>query len=129
MVESEGVHFSSSATDSLLAISETKMKNFTPESLYGMEETTLLRSLETLISKFDFSRIRHRTIFGSMMASPASTAAYLMNFSSWDDEAEFYLRRVIQEGAGKGNGAVPSVFPTPIFEISWVRANRHRKRT
>lgn len=125
MLESEGVHFSSPATDSLLAISEMKMKGFTPDLLYGTAETTLLHSLEALVSKVDFNRIRHRKISGSMMASPASTAAYLINTSSWDDEAEFYLRRVILEGSGKGNGAVPSVFPTPIFEISWVRPNSH----
>lgn len=55
------------------------------------------------------------------MASPASTAAYLMNATPWDEEAEMYLRKAVKDGPGKGNGAVPSAFPTPIFEISWVR--------
>lgn len=127
MLESEDVHLSSPATDALLAISQTKMKVFTPDLLYGTAETTLLHSLEAFVGKIDFNRIRHRKVAGSMMASPASTAAYLMNVSSWDDDAESYLREVVREGSGKGNGAVPSVFPTPIFEISWVRPNPHRR--
>ena len=121
MLESEGIHLSSPATDSILAISDLKMKGFMPELLYGTTDTTLLHSLEALTTKIDYDRIRHRKISGSMMASPASTAAYLMNVSSWDDEAENYLRKAIIEGSGKANGAVPSVFPTIFFEISWVR--------
>ena len=128
MLENEGITLSSPATDSLLAISEMKMKGFSPELLYGTAETTILHSLEALTTKIDFDRIRHRKISGSMMASPASTAAYLMNLSSWDDEAELYLRRVVLEGSGKGNGAVPSVFPTPLFEVSWVRPNLHEPK-
>ena len=121
MLENESVHVSFPAKDSLLAISKIKMKAFTPDLLYSTTETTLFHSLEALISKIDFDRIRHRKIFGSMMASLVSTAAYFMNVSSWDEEAEFYLRRVVLEGSGKGNGEVPSVFPTPVFETSWVR--------
>lgn len=120
ILENEGVHFSFPGKDDLFAISEKKMRAFTPDLLYGTSETTLLHSLEALIGKIDFDRLRHRKINGSMMASPASTAAYLMNVSSWDEEAEFFLRRAVLDGSGKGNGAVPSVFPTPIFEASWV---------
>ncbi|KAL9062537.1 MAG: hypothetical protein Q9161_009791 [Pseudevernia consocians] len=55
-----------------------------------------------------------------MMGSPASTAAYLMNTSQWDTGAETYLRKVIHEGQGRGSGGVPSVFPMPVFETTWV---------
>lgn len=55
------------------------------------------------------------------MASPASTAAYPIHSSTWDDEAESYLRTVIAEGAGEGRGGVPSTYPTPTFESTWVR--------
>ncbi|KAL9100074.1 MAG: hypothetical protein Q9163_004515 [Psora crenata] len=120
MLENESVHLSFPAKDSLLAINEVKMEAFHPDLLYGTTETTLLHSLEALIGKIDFNRIRHRKICGSMMASPASTAAYLMNVCPWDEEAEFYLRKAVREGPGQGNGAVPSVFPTPVFETSWV---------
>lgn len=54
------------------------------------------------------------------MASPASTAAYLIHASTWDEEAERYVRKVIVEGQGNGVGGVPSVFPTTIFEMTWV---------
>lgn len=55
-----------------------------------------------------------------MMASPSSTAAYLMYTSEWDNEAEDYLRHVIKDGPGRGTGAVPSAFPSTYFEYSWV---------
>lgn len=122
MLESQGgIHFVFPAQSRLLEVEATKMRAFRPELLYGNTESTLLHSLEALIGKIDFDRMRHRKIFGSMMASPASTAAYLMNTKLWDEEAEMYLRKVINRGPGKRNGAVPSAFPTPIFEVSWVR--------
>ncbi|KAL8679406.1 MAG: hypothetical protein Q9186_004317 [Xanthomendoza sp. 1 TL-2023] len=55
-----------------------------------------------------------------MMASPASTAAYLMNVTVWDVEAERYLRDTVQHCHGQGSGGVPSAFLTPIVEIAWV---------
>lgn len=121
-----GVQFSSPAQSRFLAIGATKMSYFQPDLLYDSKESTLFHSLEALISKIKFDHLRHRKVFGSMMASPASTAAYLMNVTSWDEEAELYLLKVVVEGPGKGNGAVPSVFPTPVSEISWVRSRPHR---
>jgi hypothetical protein len=45
-----------------------------------------------------------------------------MNSSTWDDEAEAYLRRVLRRQRGKGldPGSVPCAWPTTIFEVSWV---------
>lgn len=122
MLESQGgVHFALPARGRLLELQATRMEAFRPDLLYYNTVSTLSHSLEALVGKIDFDRIRHRKIFGSMMASPASTAAYLMNATPWDEEAEMYLRKAVKDGPGKGNGAVPSAFPTPIFEISWVR--------
>ncbi|KAL9029719.1 MAG: hypothetical protein Q9196_002070 [Gyalolechia fulgens] len=122
MLESQGgIRFVFPAQSRLLEVEVTKMRAFRPELLYDNTESTLLQSLKALIGKIDCDRMRHCKIFGGMMASPASTAAYLMNIKSWDDEAETYLRTVIENGPEKGNGAVPSAFPTPIFEVSWVR--------
>lgn len=45
-----------------------------------------------------------------------------MNVTVWDDEAEAYLRHVIDHAAGKGNGGVSSAYPSTIFEYSWVSA-------
>ena len=55
-----------------------------------------------------------------MMGSPASTAVYLIDSSSWDDEAEEHLRNVISAGPGRGNGSAPTAYPSSLFEISWV---------
>lgn len=44
-----------------------------------------------------------------------------MNSSTWDDEAEAYLRSVIYRDNGLGCGGVPCAWPTSIFELSWVR--------
>lgn len=76
MLEDEGVHVAFSAKRPLLAIGKMKMEAFTLDFLSNMIETTLFHSLE------DFDRIRHRKVFASMMSSPMSTAAYLVNVSS-----------------------------------------------
>ena len=128
MLDREGIHLSSPAIGSLLAKYESKMDGFNPELLYGTAGTTLLHSLEALITKIDFDRIRHRKTFGSMMGSPASTAAYLIDISSWDNEAENYLKRVILECSEDGNGAVPCLFPIDNFGILWVRSVKLQER-
>ena len=81
---------------------------------------SIMHSLEGLVGRLNFDNIKHHKVFGSMMASPAATAAYLMFSSSWDEESEAYLRHVIEAGPGKGNGSVPSAFPSTLFEFSWV---------
>jgi hypothetical protein len=57
---------------------------------------------------------------GSMMGSPSSTAAYLMNVSQWDDAAERYLRDAIENGNRLYEGMVTNVFPISTFEFAWV---------
>ena len=61
------------------------------------------------------------------MASPALTTAYLMHSSIWDDEAELCIRKVLDEGEGEGSGGLPSVFPIPIFEATWVRYSAYSR--
>ncbi|KAF2820523.1 hypothetical protein CC86DRAFT_237655, partial [Ophiobolus disseminans] len=50
-----------------------------PSLLYGPVQTTALHSLEAFIGKIDFTKLRHRKVKRSMLGSPSSTAAYLMN--------------------------------------------------
>ncbi|TGO17822.1 hypothetical protein BTUL_0014g00160 [Botrytis tulipae] len=108
----------------LLQLNQEKLSRFQPEIFYKNIQVTALHSLEAFIGAVDFNRIKHHLKNGSIMASPSSTAAYLMNTSTWDNESEIYLRNTIIEGAGKGNGSVPCAFPTTFFEFTWVRITR-----
>ena len=119
-LENEGVVFEFPQRQELLALNRKKLTKFSPQMIYDQQATTLVHSLEAFVGQIDFDLIMHQKSFGSMMASPASTAAYLINTSIWDDEAEDYLRNVICYGKGQGKGGVPSAFPTTIFEVSWV---------
>jgi hypothetical protein len=85
-------------------------------------QTTLIHTLEAFVGTLDFDQVKHHKMpNGSMLGSPSSTAAYLMNCSTWDDEAETYLRIVFEHHAYIGNrGGFPSAFPSTLFEISWV---------
>lgn len=102
-----------------MAINAAKLSRFKPEFLYHFKSTAI-HSLESFIVKIDFDKVKHHLVYGSMMGSPASTAAYLMNTSTWDDEAEEYLKHVISWAAGKGIGGVPSAFASTYFEYTWV---------
>ena len=119
MLEKEKVFFSFSGRCVLENLRAAKLAHVDVQMIYG-GQTTLLHSLEAFVGDIDYDRLEHHKTFGSMMGSPASTAAYLMNSSRWDSEAEKYLRMVIDEGQGKGGGGVPSVFPMPVFEATWV---------
>lgn len=119
MLEKENIFFNFSGRRVLETLRAAKLAHFDVQMIYG-GQTTLLHSLEAFVGAIDFNVLKHRKTFGSMMGSPASTAAYLMNSSQWDSEAEEYLRKAIDEGQGKGSGGVPSVFPMPVFEATWV---------
>jgi aphidicolan-16beta-ol synthase/syn-copalyl-diphosphate synthase len=117
----EGIGFFFKAHDDLIKARAAKLKRFDPELLlYGKHKSTLLHSLEAFTGRIDYDKLAHHKVNGSLMASPSSTAAYLMNVSSWDDEAEDYLRHVINQGPGCGQGSVPSAYPSSNFEYSWV---------
>lgn len=120
LLAQESIQFSFKGLGDLMKIHEEKLSKFHPDLLYDCERSTVIHSLEAFIGKIDFDKISHHKKFGSMMGSPSSTAAYLMNATAWDDEAEAYLRHVVENAAGKGNGGVPSAYPSTIFEYSWV---------
>ncbi|KAI1657167.1 hypothetical protein F4813DRAFT_396661 [Daldinia decipiens] len=102
----------------LMDMNARKLSTFPEEVLHSTHQTTLLHSLEGFVDKIDFDRISHHLLHGAMMASPSSTAAYLMNASEWSEDAEAYLRFVVDAS----NGGVPSAFPITIFEITWVKS-------
>ena len=120
MLEGFGFAFDFPGKGFLLELHAQKMSHFDNNLLYQTSQTTALHSLEAFIGKIDFDKIKHQTRMGSMLASPSSTAVYLQHSKSWDSESENYLRHVISCGEGKGNGGVPSAFPTTHFETIWV---------
>lgn len=120
LLAEKGITFAFPGLETLINLNQTKLKKFSPEILYSKIPTTLTHSLEAFAGQIDFDKVKHRLDFGSMMASPSSTAAYLMHASQWDDSAEGFIRSAVQFGEGKGSGAVPSAFPITIFELTWV---------
>jgi len=120
LLEEVGFAFDFPGRQHLLDLHGQKMARFHPSMLYHKQQYSALHSLEAFVGKVDFDRLKHHTRFGSMLASPSSTAAYLMYGTHWDIESESYLRRVISNGEGKGCGGVPSAFPSTNFDIIWV---------
>lgn len=118
--EDNGLQFNFGCEATLTQLHEAKMVHFDPETLYRARPTSSLHNLEALIGRIDFDRVEHHLFNGSMLASPSSTAAFLISSSSWSHEAELYLRHVFSAGAGKGGGGFPGTYPTTYFELNWV---------
>lgn len=119
-LEEEGIAIDFGQKPLLMAIHQKKMSRFHPSLLYSKLKLSAVHSLEAFIGQIDFDKVVHHKTFGSMMASPSSTAAYLMHASKWDEESEGYLQHVLKHGDGKGSGGVPSAFPSTYFEYTWV---------
>lgn len=119
-LEDEGITFDIPVRRSLKVLEMAKLSKLPPGHVEKIP-TTLLHSLEALAGKIDFDQMRHLRAHGSMLGSPSSTAAYLMNVSTWDDEAEAYLRAVVGRPTELSAGLVPCAWPTSIFELAWVR--------
>ena len=125
MLEQEQVVFRFPRKQDLLRLNANKLRHFYPSMLYGNQEIALLPSLEAFVGKIDFDKVQHHKTNGSLICSPSSTAAYLMNCSTWDVEAETHIRNAILHGSGHGNGGVPGVFPSNIFDVTWVSSSSH----
>lgn len=119
-LEKESIFINFPAKRALFKIREKKMAHVDLGRIYEGGKSTILHSLEAFIGEVDFDQVRQHTVQGSLMGSPSSTAAYLMNASAWDNESEKYLHQVVEVGAGKGDGGVPSAYPSTHFEISWI---------
>ena len=118
-LEKDGIEFNFPQRSLLYKLYTHKLKKVNWEIIYK-HHTTVLHSLEAFVGKCDFDRLAHHTRGGNLMASPSSTAAYLTHASKWDDESEAYLRHVIEKCKAYGYGAVCNVWPTTVFEFSWV---------
>lgn len=120
LLEQEWIHFQFPGSRRLEQLNAAKLSKFDPHMLYSDKKSTLVHSLEAFVGMIDFDNIGHHLSDGSMMASPSSTAAYLIYSTKWDHAAERYLRRVSSDVVGGDRGGFPSAFPSTIFETSWV---------
>ena len=120
LLEEQGIEFLFPGRDLLFQLRSSSKSKLNSSSLYGPKRNVLSQSLEAFISELDFDRIKHHKISGSMMASPAATAVYLMHSTRWDEEAEAYLSHVVSTGNGTINGGVPCRYPTTVFELTTV---------
>lgn len=114
MLVHEGLSFKFQGLDTLMSMHRQKLGRHS--TAVWSHKTTLLHSLEAFDGRVDFDLMAKHLSNGAMMGSPSSTAAYLMNRSNWDNDAETYLRFVVTAG----KGWLPSAFPISIFEITWV---------
>ncbi|KAA8646608.1 uncharacterized protein ATNIH1004_008041 [Aspergillus tanneri] len=121
LLEKHGITFDFPARMTVQTMHEQKVATLYT-ALRGQEQVSLVHSLEAFVGELNYDEIKHmRSAYGDMMASPSSTAAYLMHSSKWDDVAEGYLRKALSHtSATQVTGSVPNVFPTTIFEIAWT---------
>src|ERR1700761_2079905 len=103
LLEKEGIQFNFKGRDLLMSINKKKLSRLNPAILYKDFKCTAIHSLEAFTGKIDFNKVKHHKTFGSMMASPSSTASYLINATEWDEESEAYLRHVVAKADGKGS--------------------------
>lgn len=122
LLQEKRLSFNIPGEEALMALNHRRLANVDSQVLYQKTCTILTHSLEAFIGRIDFDRVSHHSVGGSMMGSPASTAAYLMHSSRWDNEAERYLSIVYASIRGKEHGGVPSAFPATIFMSSWASA-------
>ena len=106
----------------LASLNQKRQGKLNLKQLYShpLVQLNVVHCLEAFAGKVNFDSVGHHKSEEGMMASPSSTAAYLIYGSTWDDEAESYLRRAMLHGAGKGFGSFPCVFPSTTFELSGV---------
>jgi hypothetical protein len=131
LLSMEGFEFNFNSKAELLKVRDAKLARLSPEMMYKLGPSALLHSLEAFhgwdVERFDVSRVQHHMVGGSMMASPAATASYLMKTKEWDEAAEAYLRLAVQCGEGQGSGCVPSAYPSTNFEVLWVSNSQFYK--
>ena len=120
LLSEHGIHMDFSGLDHLMDLNAKKLAKFDPVMLYGDVSTSAIHSLEAFVGKVDFQRLAHHKRSGSMMGSPAATAAYLIFSGTSDEDMEAYLQGVSYHWQSPDTGAFPSAFPSTIFELTWV---------
>ena len=118
LLSAEGIDFNFPGLDTLYEMRDTSLESFDPSLLYNTVRSPFAQYLEGLIGDVDFDQIMQHRISGSMMGSPAATAAYLINCTIWDSEAEAYLDGALAAADYDIPTKVPALFPANIFEVS-----------
>lgn len=119
LLKSFDIHFDFPGQSTLMYLHNQKLQQFDSTLVYSTKSTTLLHSLEAFVGLVEFDKVSHHCNEASgIFGSPAATAAYLINATTWDDRAERYLKMVVT--ANGNTGAVPSAYPTCLFELSWT---------
>ncbi|KAK7037233.1 hypothetical protein VNI00_011224 [Paramarasmius palmivorus] len=117
-LEDEGIYFEFPHREALENLRNRKLKTLDLGLVYRMQ-TPVLYTLEAFVGVLDFDRLGGLKIDGHFCASPASTAAYLTYCSTWDEEAENYLRQMLRRCSIYGEGAACTIWPTSVFELAW----------
>lgn len=120
LLSEHGVDTNFSGLDHLMNLNAKKMANFDPVMLHSDVPTSAIHSLEAFVGQVDFQKLAHHKRSGSMMGSPAATAAYLVFSGTSDEDMEAYLQGVSYHWRAPDTGAFPSAFPSTIFELTWV---------
>ncbi|QKX54174.1 uncharacterized protein TRUGW13939_01258 [Talaromyces rugulosus] len=115
-----GVVFNVPGIDRINLMREKKLSKIPAEALYGKYKLASAHSLERFIGLVDFDQIHHQKTVGSMCGSPASTAVYLMYCTSWDEEAEAYLRYAVNLCIKEEKRSLPHIFPATTFQTTCV---------
>ncbi|KAI9841645.1 MAG: hypothetical protein M1837_000492 [Sclerophora amabilis] len=119
-LEQEGLFFEFPGQNLLMELNKKKLAKIHPSIWSGKTQTTITHSLEAFAGKADFTGLRNQLVFGGMGSSPSSTAAYLMQLPTWDEEVENYLRTVLSSRKSDDYGGVPGMYPTTGFEVLWI---------
>ena len=114
----EGIEFYFAGRDLLDGAKATMSAKYDSSLLYSSTRSSIARFLEGFVGEIDFDRVSQHKISGSIMASPASTAVYLMHSSTWDADAEGYLNHILSIRDERSTGGVPSQYPTTVFEVT-----------
>ena len=118
LVAAEGFDFHFAGRADLEDLRARTAIKVNPLLLHDSVRSSAARFLEGLIGEVDFDRVSQHRVSGSIMSSPASTAAYLIHSSIWDQEAEDYLTHILSVGDDRPLGGVPSQYPSTVFEVT-----------
>ena len=119
LLSAEGIDFNFPGLHKLEEMRDATLASFDPTTLYNFVRSSFAQYLEGFIGDVDFDQVAPQ-ISGSMMGSPAATAAYLIYSNIWDSEAETYLDCAMAAADYDVPTKVAALYPTSMFEVSYA---------